>query len=170
MLYPNKKSHILWCYTQIKKKSYILWCYTHYLIYTQIKNPKHPHEKDRDIWLEVDWWKRSGFEADGGLGMRLISGLGWLVGRWHQASVTATSRAGGGKQSELTRPKLKEWAWERWASNEMRVNERERHGVIKEWKKEEASYIILIPDWNNFFFFFFFNSQLQCTSIYRCAL
>ena len=45
MLYPNKKSHILWCYTQIK-------------------NPKHPHEQDRDNWPEADQRKRSGSEAD----------------------------------------------------------------------------------------------------------
>ena len=50
MLYPNKKSHILWCYTQIK-------------------NLKHSHEEDRNNWPKVDRQKRSGFEAERRLGM-----------------------------------------------------------------------------------------------------
>ena len=57
----------------------------------------------------------SGREA----GLRLINGLRQLVDRWCRASVVVTltmSRAGGGKQSELERPELREWAWERWAS------------------------------------------------------
>ena len=53
---------------------HILWCYT------QIKNPKHPLQNDRDNWPEVDRQKRSGSEVDGSVGLRLISGLGRLVG------------------------------------------------------------------------------------------
>ena len=82
----------------------ILWCYT------QIKNPKHPHEEDRDNWLEVDRQKRSGSKVDGGVGLRLIGGLGRLVGQWRQTSVVATlrmSRTGGDE-----RVSLRERCWE----------------------------------------------------------
>ena len=55
MLYPNQKSHILWCYAQIK-------------------NPKHPYEEERDNWPEVDRRKRSAFEADRWRGSELDDG------------------------------------------------------------------------------------------------
>ena len=38
--------------------------------YTQIKNPKHPHEEDRD-WPEVDRRKRSASRQIGGVGLNL---------------------------------------------------------------------------------------------------
>ena len=94
---------ILWCYTQIKNPTF-------FDVIPKSKNHQHPLQNDRDNWPEVDWQKRSGFEA--------IGGLGRLVGWWRQASVAVTltmSRASGGKQSELERPELREWAWERWA-------------------------------------------------------
>ena len=130
--------HILWCYTQIKNPTFfdvipILWCYT------QIKNPQHPYEEDRDNWPKVDRQKRSGSEVIGGVDLRLIGGLGRLVGQWRRALVAATlrmSQAGSG-ESEIER-----WEFERVGLREIREmrasdeSDWERHGVrIKEWKK-----------------------------------
>ena len=129
MLYPNKKSPILWCYTQIK-------------------NPKHPHEEDRDSWLEVDRQKKSGSELIGGMGLRrmaawvwLIGGLGRLVGRWRWALVAATlrmSQASGGETErwEFERVSLREF-WEMGASNDSDTKSLRERGTmrIKECKK-----------------------------------
>ena len=88
-----------------------IWCYT------QIKNPQHPYEEDRDNWPKVDRQKRSGSEVIGGVDLRLIGGLGRLVGQWRRALVAATlrmSQAGSG-ESEIER-----WEFERVGLREIR--------------------------------------------------
>ena len=84
----------------------------------------------------------------GGVGLRLISGLGLLVGRWRQASMATTLRMSQAGDNEIM--SLREfWSemsfkWE-WL--------RERHGVrIKELKKKKPTCIILIQA--RIFFFF----------------
>ena len=100
----------------------------------------------------------------GGMGLRLIGGLGWLVGRWRQVSVVAMlrmSQAGDGE-----RVSLREWRWESELERvlirdelQIRVTEREAR-----YENKRTNLYYFNPSRNKFFFFFL-SSQLQCTTI-----
>ena len=110
-----------------------------------------------------------------------IGGVRWdemrWLGAWDEMRWGARWRemrwlaAWGNRQCEAAEEKFAWESFERW---DERVTERERERdervterVIERWEMRETFYYFI--NWLNNFFLFFC-SQLQCTSIDRCAL
>ena len=137
--WKNKKKNSLTTFFDVIPKSKIP---SIHMKKTETTDLKWIDRREVGLRRSVAWvWgdRRRGSERDGR--------LGWLVGRWHRASVG------------VERPELREWierpefnhrSWESElremsfkVRDEMRVNERER-GTGKRMKKKCASGIILI--------------------------
>ena len=117
--------HILSCYTQIKNPTFFDVIPKSKIPSIHMKKTETTDLKwisGREVglrrlatWVWVRWQRR--YEVDGSVGLRLIVGLGWLVGQWCRASVAATLRMSqaGGDESETER-----WEFERVSLREIR--------------------------------------------------